>query len=617
MKSVIIFLILLCSFHLIAIDLTPQEAAWLAEHPVIRIAPDPEFPPIEWFDENDLYKGIAADYMDLIEKELKIKFEVVRCTNWDEVLHKAKNREVDLLPAAAQTPDRAEYMMFSEPYLVFSGVIITQRYNSELNTTKKLYGKKVGIVSGYVWHEHFQRDHPQIEIVAVENITSGLRKVSTDEIDAFIATLPIALYYIEEEGIHNLIVSGDTEYQTRLSILSRRDWPVLHSVIMKALNDIPDEKKKAIYDKWITLKTVSFFETKTFRIILIAILIGIFLSVLIAFIWNAFLQKQVRLRTKELQEDIAKRINLEKDLKESEEKYKLLIENQVDLLVKVDEGGRFLFVSPSYCATFGKTEEELIGKKFMPMVHPDDQELTTEIMEELSQPPYTCYLEQRAKTINGWRWFAWIDKAILDKDGEILEIIGLGRDITEQKNAEIENYRLAEIIRHSNEGIILTDPDGKIIFVNSAYEKDSGYKLEEILDRDPIEFVVSEDADKLGEEIRFKVQHNESWAGEMTCRRKNGEEYIIETQVFPILGSDAKLESIAAIQRDITKRKQTENELTEYRENLEKRVLERTKELEETNNELEKINQLFVGREFRMKELRKRINELEKMLGIK
>jgi len=105
------------------------------------------------------------------------------------------------------------------------------------------------------------------------------------------------------------------------------------------------------------------------------------------------------------------RKKFENTLQESEEKYRLLIENQIDLVVKVDIEGKFQFISPSYCKKFGKKYEELIGKKFMPLVHEDDREATAEAMKSLYYPPYTAYVEQRAMTKNGWKWLAWVDTA--------------------------------------------------------------------------------------------------------------------------------------------------------------------------------------------------------------
>ncbi len=123
-------------------------------------------------------------------------------------------------------------------------------------------------------------------------------------------------------------------------------------------------------------------------------------------------------------------------LRRSEENYRLLVENQTDMVVKVDLQGRFLFVSPSYCRTFGKQEWELLGRSFMPLVHADDREPTARAMEALYRPPHAAYMEQRALTADGWRWLAWADTAILDPAGRVVEIVGVGRDVTERRRME-------------------------------------------------------------------------------------------------------------------------------------------------------------------------------------
>jgi PAS domain S-box-containing protein len=130
-------------------------------------------------------------------------------------------------------------------------------------------------------------------------------------------------------------------------------------------------------------------------------------------------------------------------LRVSEEKYRLLVEHQTDLVVKVDVAGRFLFVSPSYCRTFGKTEAELLGRTFLPLVHEDDREATARAMEALFRPPHTAYMEQRALTVDGWRWLAWADTGILDAAGRVVAILGVGRDVTDRRQAE-EQLRQSE-----------------------------------------------------------------------------------------------------------------------------------------------------------------------------
>jgi PAS domain S-box-containing protein len=134
--------------------------------------------------------------------------------------------------------------------------------------------------------------------------------------------------------------------------------------------------------------------------------------------------------------DITDQKKADKSLRDREAKYRLLVENQTDLIVKVDLEGHLLFVSPSYCDMFGKNENELLGKKFMPLVHEDDREMTAKAMEALYTPPHTAYVEQRAWAKDGWRWFAWSDTAVLEEDGAVKEIIGVGRDITDRKQAE-------------------------------------------------------------------------------------------------------------------------------------------------------------------------------------
>lgn len=84
--------------------LSSKEKNWLASHPNIKLAPDPDFIPIEYFDENGNYKSIAADYIALVEKKLGIKLKIVQLKNWQEIIARTKTGEVDIWGAARATP---------------------------------------------------------------------------------------------------------------------------------------------------------------------------------------------------------------------------------------------------------------------------------------------------------------------------------------------------------------------------------------------------------------------------------------------------------------------------------------------------------------------------------
>lgn len=147
--------------------------------------------------------------------------------------------------------------------------------------------------------------------------------------------------------------------------------------------------------------------------------------------------------------DLTEQKRFENALREREEKYRLLVENQTDLIIKFGLDDRLLFVSPSYCEVFGKKEEEILGENFTPLVHEEDREETARTMEKLHRPPHTIYLEQRLMTKNGWRWLSWAHQGILDDKGDVIAFVGVGRDITKRKLAEnriIESLREKELL---------------------------------------------------------------------------------------------------------------------------------------------------------------------------
>ncbi len=172
--------------------------------------------------------------------------------------------------------------------------------------------------------------------------------------------------------------------------------------------------------------------------------------------------------------DITERKEVEFRLEENERLYRGLVESQRDLIIRVDLENKFTFVNDAYCKTFGKTREELIGNTFKPLIKEEDVEQTIGSILEQEQPPCKPYMIYRAKTVRGWRWFAWEDYAIKNINGETVEIQGVGRDITDlkiaQQKAEEANKAKSQFLANMSHEI-RTPMNGIIGFAHLALNK--------------------------------------------------------------------------------------------------------------------------------------------------
>ncbi|MBU2537046.1 MAG: transporter substrate-binding domain-containing protein [Proteobacteria bacterium] len=302
----------------IPLVLSEKEQLWLREHPVIRIAPDPDFSPLEYFDTYGMYQGIAADYIALLTKKLPLRFEVVHLENWDEVLRQAKNRDVDLLGAAVPTPERLEYLRFTKPFVTFPAVILVRDSREIPPSVSNLEGLRVAVVSNYADHEFMRRSYPKVPLEVVPDITSGLRLVSFGKVDAMILNLASASYFIEKEGITNLRVYKDSGFIYDLSFASRSDWPELTSILDKAIASMTPEEHQAIFSKWIGLKQEPWRPSRENILLSLFLLAGMVLTGVV--LWNITLRKEVAARTIDLQKELAERIRAEQEKEELRQK---------------------------------------------------------------------------------------------------------------------------------------------------------------------------------------------------------------------------------------------------------------------------------------------------------
>ncbi|NOQ36908.1 MAG: transporter substrate-binding domain-containing protein, partial [Methylococcaceae bacterium] len=341
-----------------SLNLSSEEKAWLQAHPVIRLGIDRDFPPYEWIDSDGVYQGLSADYIRQIEQSLGISFEIIKDKSWAETLVMAQNGELDMMSAINKTPERSQYLSFTEPYVAMPAIIISHEKNGFIGSLEWLANKRVAIEKGYFMQERISHEHPEIQLITAKNTQEALTLVNTGQADAYVGDAATANYVIRKTGMINLIYSGETTHKSVHRMAATKTNPTLQSILTKALNNIPESKKQAIQNNWMRLSGKEGINTKRLLQYAVAILLVFFLIVL----WNMSLQRQIK-----------RRKQMQKALKASEEGFKSLFTQAPLGIALIDSlTGDIYNANQKYAEIVGLTLDELQACNWMQITHPDD-----------------------------------------------------------------------------------------------------------------------------------------------------------------------------------------------------------------------------------------------------
>jgi ABC-type amino acid transport substrate-binding protein len=223
----------------------------MLEHPVIRVGIDNGWPPVEYADEEGNHRGIAADFLSLLSERLGFQTEVITDRLWSQVLDGAKNGEIDFICCLVETPERLEYLSYTRPYYDAPSGVFMQQSASEIVRLRDLVGRRVAVVEGYAEQEMLTRDYPELQLVPVSNAETGMRRVSTGKVDAFVEAEAIGTYLIREKRIGNVKLALSTSYSYHLAMGVRKDLLPLVAILDKGIRTITQEERDEIHDRWV------------------------------------------------------------------------------------------------------------------------------------------------------------------------------------------------------------------------------------------------------------------------------------------------------------------------------------------------------------------------------
>ena len=286
----------------------------------------------------------------------------------------------------------------------------------------------------------------------------------------------------------------------------------------------------------------------------------------------------------------------EQTLRASEISYRRLFEAAKDGILILDaDTGRINDVNPFLIKLLGFSHSEMIGKTVGELSPFKDIVSNQAMLERLQQDGYVRYEDLPLETRDGRRIAVeFVSNVYQAGDRKVIQCNI--RDITERKRTEDQLRASCKEIGDLKSALdehaitAITDPQGKITYVNDKFCAISKYSREELLGQDHRIINSGYHSKAFIRELWATIERGKVWKGELKNKAKDGSFYWVETTVVPFLNEQDKPRQYVAIRTDITERKAQEENIRQLNVELEQRVLRRTAQLEAANHELESFS---------------------------
>jgi len=403
--------------------------------------------PLTFIEPDGSVRGFFIDVLENIAKKEGWNIHYTPGT-WPQCLSNLKKGKIDLLGVIAYSKERSEYFDYTYQNLITEWGQIYISKGKQIESIVDLSGRKIAVLQNDMHFLSLKNVTSQLGIkcrfIEAFEYQDVLGIVETGNCDAGLVSHFYGIQYEDDYEIQKspIIISPQKLYYAASKDKNSDLLYALDRQVRKLKNDEHSIYYQSI-NKWFGGRTKPVLP-KWFKWIIACVVALLFLFMIISLLSRA----QVKLKTKELTDEIEQRVLAEKALRTNEEKYRDLVENINEVIFTVDKTGFLTYVSPTVESMLGYIPSEVIGKPIQELIYEQDLQFVMgkfqETLSGIKSPgEYRVYKKSREIC-----WVYSSSKPIFDEKG-ICGAQGLITDINDRKQAEEEKKGLEKKLARS------------------------------------------------------------------------------------------------------------------------------------------------------------------------
>ena len=432
--------------------------------------------------------GFTVELIRAVAQEMGLELEI-RAGIWEQALKELAAGSIDMLPMMAHSPERELLFDFSIPHTIAYDAIFVKKGGTALRSLQDLTGKTVIVMNKDMAHSYLLSSglSETMHLKLVDSLPEALRQLDSGQGDA--AIMPKLVGMLTLKSLKLLSIDNApaviSEYTRPFSFAVTEGNQALLERLNQGLNIIKlNGQYDTIYQKWFGSLEGRHVDWQVVKKIgsMAALLM------LVVIIWNIVLNRQVRIKTAHLADEIKQREKNAKALQVSEERYALAVSGSNEGIWDWDIVTNANYFSPRFCGLLGYEPGEIAHElvTFESLLHPADQERVLDAIRRHLEELLPYDVEYRLHLKNGdYRWFHARGQAIWDEAGKPFRMAGSIADITEKKLVDEElvkaNDLRLSILNSISDAFFSLDDNLVITYFNKTAEEILGKRPKEVV----------------------------------------------------------------------------------------------------------------------------------------